>query len=272
MWRDNGVPAAGQHGLFSRYNPGLMASLAKIADWRRTSMARSEVAALLSLKVDLVNRLLRRTRFVTSAGSDRQVPLARVFELLAYVMPVIENWETCTSLARRLEVSPESIRRYHRMSRMESRLVLAKIRISPIGASQVRAMVRSTRGHFEFANTTYYHPATIARLVLADWHGGSKDQSLYDRLVARYSYWMKTHKASLGVLVLGRRLAVPERVKDMMCDAVEPLEASRRLGLSRGRLRSLIRKGGVAAYRIGRMRWLSWNSCVLACGSQGAEG
>ena len=266
LWVENGRLVLNQHSLFRAYNPNLEEIVNELQRLGKSLMTRVELRDLLGLKDDTLCRYLRLVRpdliIGDSTTKNLPMPMRCVYEVVADFMPVLENWETSITLAKKFERARFTISQYCEDGRIEGRLFMGKVRVSPIGISQLRRILRNKEGSFFFAGEFYYHSADIAAETIKTIYGGSSDEKLYERLVARYSDWMRRYKKEFSVQEFGRRDCVKKSIRDMFCDAILPSEAARELGITVQVLRKFIRRSWVMSYFMGKTRWISHKSCL----------
>jgi len=266
FWLENGEYAANQKIIFANYNLKLMLLLGKLERLGRSSLTRLELCNFLGQTKDAVNRYFRviRPELLGEKCPQKHLPVSMscVYEMLADFMPILENWETNIEISKRMGMSMFTIADYHRKGRIEARCFMAKVRVSPVGLKQLGGLLRNTAGFVILPCDTYFYPAQIAREAMkVRGEDSAEDKKRFNFFRDRYAFLMRDNQHQLGAVKMLGRWAVKTAIKDKLCDALSKSEAAWELGITVGVLRRIVRKKSVKCYKIGRVQWVSLESC-----------
>ena len=272
-WFENDKLASDQLMLFATYNPKLIKIVRILAQTGLRHLRRADLIGLLKhnrpniyhyflhIRPDLIGEKILIKKIPPRYGY--RIPMWCVCEVLADFIPIIEKWERIEVVAKIMDLTPSAIKQRHKLRTIEAKKFLAKLWISPVGVQQLRPLIRSKVGSFDYGHDTYYHPVDIAReVVRRRGQVNEEDERLFERARNRYSILIRAHRESFGVIRPGNRDAVKQAVRDMLCDAVQKSEAAKMLGITISSLGGIINKDLLRCYQIGSRQWVSYQSCL----------
>ncbi len=167
-----------------------------------------------------------------------------------------KQWKSATNVAKDLGYSRSGIEKHCKHSDIGAQKSLGKWIIPIEGVSKLKMLMRGKDDSFEFVDAMYYSLPNVAKEAAR--RRGLDPEEHYNDILKGFVNLRKYDEVK--ALKKNKRWYIHEDSKEMLCDLIKQADVMRETGLSKMRLRTLMKNDVIKHYDIGPTRWVSYNS------------